>query len=396
MTEILEGQVSLFGADTPSTKTSPELSAATAGATSKPSSRRSQGSQSRTLQTFLCLKRADGLTQEPSMAWEETGSPFPWLGACTTRSTGVYLKGGKDSVYWETSTDLQRLGFCLTLNLSERPKVANPTKLSQILERNPDPKYRLSERACQGILNRAERRGKELPPELREALEIQSGNRNASVSTERESETSDDGESGIARYVSKATGLTEQIPQAATDADGDAANPTRSTPLTAPPSYRSKNGRGSQGGAKGYSSSMNTLDACPRSTSSPSSRPEPILLESNQNHATIQTDGISTALPASMGMGGGYVPMITETAQSGVDLYNGSVTGDVAATLSSESCVTNSRNGPYVMAAGFSFGQSAKARSLGYEEEKSPTIRGGEGGNQKPHVLVTEREDDGG
>lgn len=40
---------------------------------------------------------------------------------------------------------------------------------------------------------------------------------------------------------------------------------------------------------------------------------EPILLESNQNHATVQTDGISTALPASMGMGGGYVPMVVET-----------------------------------------------------------------------------------
>jgi DNA (cytosine-5)-methyltransferase 1 len=37
---------------------------------------------------------------------------------------------------------------------------------------------------------------------------------------------------------------------------------------------------------------------------------EPILLESNQNHATVQTDGISTTLPASMGMGGGYVPMV--------------------------------------------------------------------------------------
>ena len=37
---------------------------------------------------------------------------------------------------------------------------------------------------------------------------------------------------------------------------------------------------------------------------------EPLLLESNQNHATIHTDGISTALPASMGMGGGYVPMV--------------------------------------------------------------------------------------
>lgn len=41
-----------------------------------------------------------------------------------------------------------------------------------------------------------------------------------------------------------------------------------------------------------------------------------------------------------------------------------------------------------VMAAGFSFGQSEKARSLGYEKEKSPTIRGGEGGNQKPVVLA--------
>jgi len=39
---------------------------------------------------------------------------------------------------------------------------------------------------------------------------------------------------------------------------------------------------------------------------------EPILLESNQNHATIQTDGISTSLPASMGMGGGYVPMVVQ------------------------------------------------------------------------------------
>lgn len=36
---------------------------------------------------------------------------------------------------------------------------------------------------------------------------------------------------------------------------------------------------------------------------------EPLLLESNQNNATVQVDK-STALPASMGMGGGYVPMV--------------------------------------------------------------------------------------
>lgn len=39
---------------------------------------------------------------------------------------------------------------------------------------------------------------------------------------------------------------------------------------------------------------------------------EPIVLESNQNHATITDNGICPTLPASMGLGGGYVPMIVE------------------------------------------------------------------------------------
>jgi hypothetical protein len=42
--------------------------------------------------------------------------------------------------------------------------------LSAILESNPDPKYNLSAKACRGILNRAQRRGKELPEELKLAL----------------------------------------------------------------------------------------------------------------------------------------------------------------------------------------------------------------------------------
>lgn len=37
---------------------------------------------------------------------------------------------------------------------------------------------------------------------------------------------------------------------------------------------------------------------------------KPIVLESNQNHATITNNDVCPALPASMGMGGGYVPMI--------------------------------------------------------------------------------------
>lgn len=51
---------------------------------------------------------------------------------------------------------------------------------------------------------------------------------------------------------------------------------------------------------------------------------EPILLESNQNHATIQTEGVSTTLSASMGMGGGYVPMVTQ-----------GINGEISGTLDS-------------------------------------------------------------
>ncbi len=61
-----------------------------------------------------------------------------------------------------------------------------------------------------------------------------------------------------------------------------------------------------------------------------------------------------------------------------------SVTYDVTNTLRSQM----KHHEPIVFSAGFSFGQSAKARSLGYQEEVSPTIRGGQGGNQKPCVVT--------
>lgn len=39
---------------------------------------------------------------------------------------------------------------------------------------------------------------------------------------------------------------------------------------------------------------------------------QPVVLESNQVHATVTQTGICQTLPASMGLGGGYVPMITD------------------------------------------------------------------------------------
>lgn len=59
----------------------------------------------------------------------------------------------------------------LTHNTGECPSVAVESNLSSILQANAPKKYYLSAKACEGILRRAERRGKELPPMLKTALE---------------------------------------------------------------------------------------------------------------------------------------------------------------------------------------------------------------------------------
>ena len=61
-------------------------------------------------------------------------------------------------------------GECWTPNTGESPSVVRESTLSQILEDNAPEKYFLSARACEGILRRAEKRGKKIPALLWEAL----------------------------------------------------------------------------------------------------------------------------------------------------------------------------------------------------------------------------------
>lgn len=69
-----------------------------------------------------------------------------------------------------------------------------------------------------------------------------------------------------------------------------------------------------------------------------------LILESNQEHARVRTDGISPTLPASMGMGGGYVPMLFEN--HGIDArYTGP--HEVSPTISAR-CGTGGNNVPLV------------------------------------------------
>ncbi len=48
------------------------------------------------------------------------------------------------------------------------------------------------------------------------------------------------------------------------------------------------------------------------------SNAQPVVLESNQIHATVTQTGICPTLSASMGMGGGYIPMVTNKAEKAI------------------------------------------------------------------------------
>ena len=141
--EQITGQMSMFDQDSWYGKTCQEPSAPTAGKTSKPSLLKSSESQTPMLPMCLYLvgggirngQRADAST----MTWEDG----QLLGDYTMRSFGEYPKEERESL------------------------------LSQILVDDAHPKYSLSAKACLGILNRANKRGKALPKELQEALERQ-------------------------------------------------------------------------------------------------------------------------------------------------------------------------------------------------------------------------------
>ena len=77
--------------------------------------------------------------------------------------------GGAQAKSWETVIPLR--GERLTRNIGECPSAERESTLWQILQANAPGKYSLSAKACAGVLRRAERRGKELPKMLREALE---------------------------------------------------------------------------------------------------------------------------------------------------------------------------------------------------------------------------------
>lgn len=133
----LPGQMSIFDLDMPCGKMFPEHSAATKEKILGSSSKNSAKLQTKQ-PMFLDLRKENG-----TLVGASWGMGIPSRGECLMRDFG------------------------------ESPSEEEESGLSQILEANVPLKYYLSARACEGVLRRAKKRGKELPEILEEALKQQ-------------------------------------------------------------------------------------------------------------------------------------------------------------------------------------------------------------------------------
>ena len=125
--------------------------------TSKQSYKKSVKSSARTAPLFLSLKKG-GTTQEALTEWEMTERPLVFHGEHMTLNTG------------EKPSEIAIQEMLLRWG---HRSVAEESRLSQILEDCPHPRYNLSAKASAGILRRAEARKKELPELLKMTLEKQ-------------------------------------------------------------------------------------------------------------------------------------------------------------------------------------------------------------------------------
>jgi hypothetical protein len=100
-----------------------------------------------------------------------------------------------------------------------------------------------------------------------------------------------------------------------------------------------------------------------------------MILESNQNHATAKNTEVVNALPASMGMGGGYVPMVVEPIYA-VDMGGGKPSSVFYENISPTLCTTHYGEPVVTEPIVYSFipRESQKTRSIGFAPNIAPTL----------------------
>jgi hypothetical protein len=87
----------------------------------------------------------------------------------------------QSSIRWSNSGIASRGGYS-TFSFSESPSDVADSSFQDVLETQVHPKYYLSPTACAGILRRAEKRGKPIPPKLKLILEYIANPTNSELS----------------------------------------------------------------------------------------------------------------------------------------------------------------------------------------------------------------------
>lgn len=322
----MDGQVTWLDLGISCGKTWSEPLAATKEKTSQPCWKKLRVSQNQDFLYLDCRESGNGQKQEPSTVMGGLS-----LGELTTLRTGEK----------PSETAVQEM-----LSVWGPHSVAEESRLSQILEVNPLPKYNLTAKACLGILRRAEQRGKDLPERLKAVL------------------------------IRQSQGAS---PQERTEAPA---------PTEAPTSYAVRIRGGCDGGGKG------ALVQTEKSGTLGTGNDKTIFC--------LQGNGIDRADTAGCN-GKGWredacytlntidrhavcaevVCMTPWDAQS-QRVYDGN---GVSPTLSSSE--NSGLNREAVLCAGFKAGQGAQAGGIGYGEEVSPTLAAAPSGtNQTPAVVA--------
>ena len=338
----MDGQVTWSDLGFSFGRTLSEHSAATEEKTSTPCWKKLRVSQNQDFLYLDCRKSGSGQKQEPSTVMGGLS-----LGELTTLRTGEK----------PSETAVQEM-----LSVWGPHSVAEESQLSQILEVNPLPKYNLTAKACQGILRRAERRGKDLPARLKAVLLMQSasgggcdgGGKGALVQTEK---------SGTL-----GTGNNQTIFCMATQQGGaELRTDDRAPTLTA---------------AAGMSGNNQPVVAIPINDKATRWQGG----GESRNH-----DGSGNGL--GIGKEGDPSPTLTAGDRHGVmcmnpwDAQSARVYDQDGAWHSLNANENGGMARDSVLCAGFKLGNSEKAHSIGYEEETSPTLNAECGGN-KPAVVA--------
>ncbi|MDD3778474.1 MAG: DNA cytosine methyltransferase [Proteiniphilum sp.] len=274
--------------------------------------------------------------------------------------------------YWEILSPWR--GESSTLNTGVSPKDAVESSLSQILQAQVPLRYYLSKTACLGILRRADVRGKSLPPQLKEALEIQAGI--ASVDAALTETVGFDGYNGdltgdkaatLGVNCGMSTGRNGVIGRQPTAFAANQRDEVRDLHDVA----------GALGAQPGMKQQTFVAEAC-------------LTPWDVQSRRIFEETGTWPALYSGEGGGHGYVKTQRPALAAGV-ISKGN--GDCFLIPEKHTALTGGggqagQGYPCVMAAGFCAGAGPSAGGIGYTEELSPTLKASESGtNMVPSIL---------